>query len=187
MILPDAVMTPAALVDHLVARERRMDEETLSRDALRSSSRTATWSTSASGCRPWSPPSSAARTCSSRRRTASSACCPCPIPGLRTNTSPTPAVVHRCPPRGGELRQRDVVRPDPRWPPRPHRPGRPSGRRGGAAGQLDGARQDGAGHGRGDGSRHGRPARHRRHDAHRQGHAEDRRAVLAAPDLRPAR
>ena len=49
-----------------------------------------------------------------------------------------------------------------------HRAGWPSGRSAGAAGQLDGARPDGAGHGRGDGSGVGGQARHRRDDAHGQ-------------------
>ena len=41
--------------------------------------------------------------------------------------------------------------------------------------QLDDPRQDGAGHGRRDGSRDRRQARHRRHAARRKGQVEDRR------------
>ena len=56
----------------------------------------------------------------------------------------------RC--RARRLRLRDVLRPHPRRPSRCDGAGRPSGRRAGPAGQLDGAGQDGSGHGRRDGS-----------------------------------
>ena len=51
------------------------------------------------------------------------------------------------------LRQRHVVRPDPRRPPRHDGARRAAGRSVRAARQLDDPRQDGAGHGRRDGSR----------------------------------
>ena len=51
----------------------------------------------------------------------------------------------------------------------------------GHARQLDDPRQDGAGHGRRDGSRQRRQARHRRHAARRQGQVEDRRQKCTLP------
>ena len=82
-----------------------------------------------------------------------------------------------------DLRQRDVVRLDPRRPCRRHRARRPAGRCARPSRQLDDPRQDGAGHGRRDGSGQRRQARHRRHAARRQGQIEDRREVQPAADL----
>ena len=92
----------------------------------------------------------------------------------------------QCPARRVHLRQRDVVRADPRRACRRDRARRPSGRCRRASRELDDPRQDGAGDGRRDGPRDRRQARHRRHAARRKGKVEDRAEMRAAADLVPA-
>ena len=100
------------------------------------------------------------------------------------------AVPHRCRRPAGEraarrrhLRQRDVVRADSRTPRRHDGARRAAGRRGRTSRELDDPRQDGARHGRRDGSGHRRQARGDRDAAQRQGQAQDHQALHAAADL----
>ena len=85
------------------------------------------------------------------------------------------------------LQQRRLVRDDPRRPHRRDRARRARGGRRGQSRQLDGARQDGQGHGRGDGSRRRRQARHHRDGAHDQGRRVQDPAALHAAAHRRAR
>ena len=81
------------------------------------------------------------------------------------------------------LRQRHVVRADPRRPCRYYRARRAAGRRTWPARELDDSWKDGAGNGRRDGSGHRRKARDHRHAAHCEGQAEDRQQMHVAADF----
>ena len=77
--------------------------------------------------------------------------------------------------------QRRLLRDDPRRPHRPVHPGRHAGGRERRPGQLDGAGQDGQGHGRGHG-----PGRRRRPGGGGHGPHRKVRRAEAAEDLHPA-
>ncbi len=90
------------------------------------------------------------------------------------------------------LRQRPVVRHDPRRQDQPLDPGRHAGQREGRPGQLDDPGQDGQGHGRRHGPRGRRQARDRAHGTRgpeegRDRGPEDPAGLHAAPDGRGRR
>ena len=79
------------------------------------------------------------------------------------------------------FRQPRFLRDDSRRPHRPGDPGRDAGDRSRRPGQLDGARQDGQGHGRGDGPGRRRQARGRADGARREGRRAQDPAAMHLP------
>ena len=89
--------------------------------------------------------------------------------------------------RRGLHRLRDVFRHHSRWPSGHDGARRAAGGRARLSRELDGARQDGAGHGGRHGSCRGSEACHCGHGSHREGNAQNRPGMRPAADGRAPR